>query len=321
MRRNQVGVIGLGGIGRRFLAAMQEHDHFIVVAAWDPSETACAAVADANPDLAIAENAERVFNDPSVDVVYIASPPQSHCDYILAAVEAGKAVYCEKPLGVDLAKSRHAAQKIADSGLPNVVNFNHGNALCTSLVEEQMKAGAVGKVAGVDAFIHLSRWPRDFQETAIWLAGRDQGGFTREMLSHWLYLTRRLFGPGKLLNKNVRFPADGVSAETSVFAELDFGGVPLFIKAAYGGVGPVGTEYTIWGERQSFRMHGGGRLSTADNGAWREAFADIADIGREDRKRTLDGVAACLAGEPVTMPSVADALAVQELIEVIVGEP
>ena len=41
----------------QFLAAMQEHDRFTVAAAWDPSETACAAAADANPDLAIAENA------------------------------------------------------------------------------------------------------------------------------------------------------------------------------------------------------------------------------------------------------------------------
>ena len=86
-------------------------------------------------------------------------------------------------------------------------------------------------------------------------------------------------------------------------------------------MGPVGTEYTIWGERQSFRLHSGGRLSIASNGDWKGLFADIADIGREDRKRTLDGVAACLAGEPMTMPGIADALAVQELIEEILGEP
>jgi hypothetical protein len=112
-------------------------------------------------------------------------------------------------------------------------------------------------------------------------------------------------------------PPDGVSAETCLTAELDFGGVPLFIKAACGGAGPVGTEYTIWGEKQSFRLHSGGRLSTACNGTWQEEFAGLADLDHEDRKRTLDGVAACLAGEPITMPRVADALAVQELIEEI----
>lgn len=317
MQKIQVGIIGLGGIGRQFLAEMQAHDCFTVVAAWDPSETACATAATECPGLTIAENADRIFNDPSINTIYIASPPQSHCDYILAAVEAGKAIYCEKPLGVDLAKSREVAKRVAKSELPNIVNFNHGRALSSCFVEERIQDGAVGRISGIDAFIHLSRWPRDFQKTAAWLARREQGGFTREMLSHWIYLTRRLLGPGKLIYKNVCYPPDGVSAETRLTAELDFGGVPLFIKAASGGAGPVGTEYTIWGEKQSFRVHSGGRLSTAANGTWQEEFAGLADLGHEDRKRTLDGVVACLAGEPINMPSVADALAVQELIEEI----
>ena len=321
MHRFRVGVVGLGGIGRQFLGAMQMHDRFDVTIAWDPDDSRCAAVAAEHEGLTIARNAAGVFRDSTVEVIYIASPPQNHCDYILAAVGACMAIYCEKPLGVDVGVSREVARRVLDSGLPNIVNFNHGNALSSCHVEEQMKAGAVGKVAGVDAFIHLSHWPREFQKTATWLARREQGGFTREMLSHWIYLTSRLFGPGKLLHKNVRFPADGVGAETSVFAELDFGGVPLFIKAACGGVGPVGTEYTIWGEKQSFRMHSGGRLSTTNAGPWQEAFTNIVDIGTEDRKRSLDGVAACLAGESNTMPSVADALAVQLLVEEILGVP
>jgi len=97
-------------------------------------------------------------------------------------------------------------------------------------------------------------------------------------------------------------------------AELDFGGVPLFLKAACGGAGPVGSEYTIWGENQSFRLHSGGRLSTASKGTWQEKYSEC---GNNDRQRTLDGVAACLAGEPIVMPKIADALAVQELVEKI----
>ena len=99
-------------------------------------------------------------------------------------------------------------------------------------------------------------------------------------------------------------------------AELDFSGVPLFIKAACGGAGPVGSEYTIWGDKLSFRLKSGGHLSISDNGNWQE---ETSDCGGEDRKRTLDGVAACMAGEKIVMPNVADALAVQELIEEILG--
>ncbi len=316
MQDIHVGVIGLGTIGRQFMAEMLAHDRFQVAAVWDPSEAACATAAAEHPGLTIAESAARIFADPVVNLVYIASPPQSHCDYILAGLEAGKAIYCEKPLGVDLAKSREVAKRCAESGLPNIVNFNHGRARSSCFVEDQIKAGKVGKISGIDTLIHLSRWPREFQKGAAWLAGREQGGFTREMLSHWIYLTRRLLGPGKLTYKNVQYPADAVSAETRLIAELDFGGVPLFIKAACGGAGPVGTECRIWGEKQSFRLHPGG-LSTAIDGSWREEFSEIANLGQEDRRRSLDGVAAKLDGELIEMPSVADALAVQELIEEI----
>lgn len=316
MQHIQVGIIGLGGIGRQFLAEMQNHDHFTVTSAWDPSETSRTIATTDWPDLAITENADQILSDPSIDMIYIASPPDSHCDYILAAVDAGKAIYCEKPLGVNLARSRQVAARVAKSGLTNIVNFNHGRALSSCLVEEKIQDGEVGRISGVDTFIHLSRWPRDFQETATWLARRDQGGFTREMLSHWIYLTHRLFGPGKLIYKNVCYPRDGISAENRLTAELDFSGVPLFIKAACGGAGPVGSEYTIWGDKLSFRLKSGGHLSISDNGNWQE---ETSDCGGEDRKRTLDGVAACMAGEKIVMPNVADALAVQELIEEILG--
>ncbi len=319
MRNYNVGIIGLGVIGRTFLAEMRAHSRFTVVAAWDPSETSRAAAAVLAPDLNLVDSAEAVIADPTVELVYIASPPRNHCDYVLAAVAAGKAVYCEKPLGVDLDKSRATAAAIADSGLPNIVNFNHGKALSSNFVEERIAAGDVGTIVGIDCFIHLSQWPRAFQETASWLAGRAQGGFTREMLSHWIYLTRRLLGPGRLLHKKVTYPPDGVGAETRVIAEFDFGGVPLVINAACGGVGPIGTVYTIWGEKQSFRLHSGGNVSSARDATWREEFADVRDIDQVDRERSLDGVAALLDGEAAAMPSIADALAVQELIEEILA--
>ena len=317
MQETQAGIIGLGAIGKQFLAEMLAHERFSVAAAWDPSEAACAAAQAEHPDLNLADDAAAIFADPGIDMVYIASPPQSHCGYIDAAVEAGKAIYCEKPLGVDLAESRDTAKRVADSGLPNIVNFNHARALSSNFVEEQIGAGAAGEIHGIDVLIHLTTWPREFQKAAAWLAGHEQGGFTREMISHWVYLARRLLGPGKLAYKNLRYPPDGVSAETRLTAELDFGGVPLFVKAACGGAGPVGTVCTIWAEKQSFRLHPGGLMRSAGGAQWREEFAGLTDIAHQDRKRTLDGVAAQLAGEAAGMASIADALAVQELIEEI----
>ncbi|MCH8809412.1 MAG: Gfo/Idh/MocA family oxidoreductase, partial [Proteobacteria bacterium] len=57
------------------------------------------------------------------EVVYIACPPAAHKEYALAAIEAGKTVFCEKPLGVDVAESRALVARVEESGTPNAVNF------------------------------------------------------------------------------------------------------------------------------------------------------------------------------------------------------
>lgn len=312
-----VGIIGLGGMGRVMLVDMLKHDKFAVSVAWDPNDEVCEVVRTQNPDLRIATDASDLINDDAIDLLYVASPPNTHREYFLAAITAGVAVLCEKPFGVDVAESEDLLERIEGAGLPNAINFNHGNALGSTHIEKQLQDGAIGNVAGVDVFIHLTQWPRDFQKTATWLAGREQGGFTREMLSHWLYLTRRLFGDGTVVRAHVTYPDDGISAETSLTAELDFGGVPLYIKAAIGGAGPVGTEYTVWGSKTSYRLHSGGRISSSDGGDWTGEFTDLEDIGSIDRRRNLDGVAARLTGAPSAMPDAADGFAVQKLIETI----
>jgi len=317
METHKIGFIGLGGMGRVMFANMAGHPRFDVVAAWDPGDASRALALELEQNLTLVDDAQAVIGDASVSVIYISSPPTSHGGYIEAAVAAGKAVYCEKPLGVDVVASRRVAELVAASGLPNIVNFNHGNAVSTTHIEAERAADRIGDIAGADAFIHLTHWPRDFQETATWLAGRTEGGFTREMLSHWIYLTRRLLGEGRLLSAHGRFPLDGVGAETYLTAELEFGGVPMHIKAAVGGAGPVGTTYTLWGEKRSFRLSSGGRIDASDGGAWTDATPHIDDAGAEDHRRTLDAVAQRLDGEDNAMPTIADALAVQVLVEEI----
>lgn len=316
----RAGVIGLGAMGRKMLTDMVRHPKFDVAIAWDPSEQACAAAKAELPDLAIADSPDAVVGDRSLDVLYVASPPNSHRPYFLDAIDRGLPVYCEKPFGIDISESEDLVRRIENADLINVINFNHGNAQGSTHIEEQMSAGEMGTVTGVDIVIHLSEWPRPFQKSATWLAHREQGGFTREMISHWLYLTRRLLGEGAVTWSKVVYPGDDNLAETHLTAELNFSGVPVFIRGATGGVGPTGTEYTVWGSKRSFRLMSGGRISTSDGGDWQELFTDTADISAKDRQRTLDGVAERLDGTANRMPTAADGLAVQRLVEALLTQ-
>ena len=65
MQKIQVGIIGLGGIGRQFLAEMQAHDRFTVVVAWDPSQTARATGLGKKNSQALPTLAMRIGNERS----------------------------------------------------------------------------------------------------------------------------------------------------------------------------------------------------------------------------------------------------------------
>jgi predicted dehydrogenase len=311
----KVGIIGLGGMGKKMLSDMSRHQMFSVVTVWDPDNQKLATIEANDTNLHRATSANDLIFNNKIDLLYIASPPHHHREYLNSAIKAKTAVFCEKPLGVNISESKLLVAQIKNASLLNIMNFNHGNALSSSHVEKKVNSGQIGNVIGVDIFVHLNDWPREFQKTATWLSHREQGGFTREILSHWLYLTRRLFGAGFIINAHVTFPNDGISSETHLTALLDFGGVPVLIHATSGSVGPVGTEYTVWGSQESYRLRSGGGISVSDGREWVKEFSDIENSEVVDSKRSLDGVVSRLKGEDINMPNVEDGLAVQILVE------
>ena len=107
----RVGVIGVGRIGRM---------HAELLAARVPG-VALAAVCDAAPDAAravadqlgvdVAVGVEDVLGAEDVDAVAICSSTPTHADLIAAAAAAGKAILCEKPVSLDLARARPCARR------------------------------------------------------------------------------------------------------------------------------------------------------------------------------------------------------------------
>lgn len=315
---HKAGIIGLGAVGRRSLANMTAHADFEVVAAWDPSaEASAAAVADV-PGLVLAADAQAVI-DGGAEFVYIATPPLFHHDYVVATLEAGKAIFCEKPLGIDVAESRALTERVEASGLKSAINFVFGSAPGAVELAGKLGAGEIGAVAGVDIRLHFATWPRGWQEAATWLGKRDQGGFVREVLSHFIFLVERLLGPARIAGASVRYPG-GEAAETAITARLDCGGTQVTVAGSVGGRGPDRVEFTIWGERRSYRMSDWYWLAVSDGGDWIDQLADIADPRAAAYMGQLDNLAAMLDGGAHTMPSFREALRVQELIEALLRQ-
>jgi predicted dehydrogenase len=94
---------------------------------------------------------EEIAGSQNVDFIQISTPPFFHVQHLDAAVRAGKHVYCEKPVGIDIAQAKQALE-IAQRVRPNQsvdVGFQCRNAPPIAAIAARIKAGALGKIAVV----------------------------------------------------------------------------------------------------------------------------------------------------------------------------
>ncbi|MCA9986302.1 MAG: Gfo/Idh/MocA family oxidoreductase [Anaerolineales bacterium] len=311
---SKVGFIGLGIMGQRMLAAVQAHPEFNIGHVWDLAPAAVANVTGRYPQSTPATSAASLISSPEVDVVYIATPPATHLDYVLQALAAGKAIFCEKPLATDLTRAREIVARVQAAGVVNAINFPFGQALHVQTLYRLLQAGQAGAIDRIEMRFHFPQWPRTWQMgAASWLAGRVEGGFTREVVSHFIYLTLRLLGPMQIDNARVGYPADLTLTENRLSARLTAAGVPVYIQGGVGGQAPDFNEWCLYGQQRSFRIQDWGRLQQSDGGPWQDLPPDTTPSGRG--QETLSALAAQLRGEPAYLPTLAEGLAVQEIVE------
>jgi myo-inositol 2-dehydrogenase / D-chiro-inositol 1-dehydrogenase len=94
---------------------------------------------------------EQLVAAKDVDLIQISTPPFFHVQHLEAAVASGKHVYCEKPVGVDVAQAKQALEiaKRVKSGQSVDVGFQCRNAPPIAAIAEKIKAGALGKIGAV----------------------------------------------------------------------------------------------------------------------------------------------------------------------------
>ena len=210
-------------------------------------------------------------------------------------------------------------EAVEAAGAKNAVNFPFADAQAANLIDRELKAGRLGAIAGVDIRLHFARWPRDWQADATWLAESAEGGYVREVFSHFVFLTQRLFGPAVLRDAGLRYPEDSRLCETHFTALLDCGGVPVSAAGSSGGAGPDQVEITVWGQERAYRLWDWNRLKSSTSGTWHDELTELENPRQDGYMRMLDNFRAFLAGEPNTMPSFRDALSVQEIVEGILA--
>jgi predicted dehydrogenase len=225
---------------------------------------------------------QQIIDSKEVDAVVIATPPYFHVEHLAAVVAAGKHVYCEKPVAIDVPGAKHVLEigKKAEGKLSLDVGFQIRMAPPFIELVRRIHAGAMGDIVSGAAYYYCPRIDFSFPDAPLpvrrlrnWLQDRVlSGDIIVEQNIHaidicnWVLQGHPVKATGYAGRKGREFPGDTCSSHFNIvykypndvdvsFSSTQFGKVQFDVNERFNGVrgssqspyaGPLG----IWGEEQ-----------------------------------------------------------------------
>jgi predicted dehydrogenase len=242
MKKIQWGIIGCGDVTEvKSGPAFNKVNHSQLVAVMRRNAEKAADYARRHAVPKWYDDAQRLIDDPEVNAIYIATPPQSHEAYTIQALKAGKPVYVEKPMATN---SEAAARMLAvarERGIPlSVAHYRKAQPRFKN-VKALLEANAIGAVRMIN--LQLVQPPQssliaktdEFWRVDPAISG---GGLFHDLSPHQLDLLQYFFGEveaasGFATNQAGLYPADDLVTGTMLFKNgVFFNGVWCFSGAA-----------------------------------------------------------------------------------------
>ena len=194
MREIRAGVVGVGFIGVAHVEALRRLGVDVAaVVGSSPERTRAKAEAAGLPPAV--DSLDALLADDSIDVVHVASPNHLHAEQVLAVLDAGKHVVCEKPLALTSAETAELLARAQAAGKVHAVCFNVRSYPLARQLHAMVRDGAIGAPRFVTGS-YLQDWLlRDTDWN--WRLVPDQAGALRAVAdigSHWLDLARYVTG-------------------------------------------------------------------------------------------------------------------------------
>jgi predicted dehydrogenase len=236
--RLRLGFLGLGWIGLHRLESLTGAQAVEVAAVADPDPERLAAGARAAPEAEQGPSLAALL-EAGVDAVVIATPSALHAEQAIAALEAGCAVFCQKPLGRDASESRKVveAARAADRLLGLDLSYRHTRA--GRAMAELVGSGGLGRIYAAELIFHNAYGPDKawFHDPA--LAG---GGCVMDLGTHLVDLALWTLGfprvgkvEARLHHRGQRVRGRGRVCEDHATATLDLaGGTVLRLACSWG---------------------------------------------------------------------------------------
>ncbi|MGY2258045.1 Gfo/Idh/MocA family protein [Pseudomonas sp. SDO55104_S430] len=299
MRELGIGLIGTGFMGRAHALAFRN-----VSAAFElPFTIRLAALADADPTRAQAcaqawgfeqayDDWQRLIDDPRVDLIAITTPNHLHYPMAMAAIAAGKPVYCEKPLSVSLEQSNAMHLAARNAGVVTRVGYNYQHNPIIGLARELILSGELGEIVSFQG-----EFSEDFMAdpASPWswrCEAGHAGGALADLGSHLLAMARYLIGEveavcAQLQTVHGQRPATAGSQELRAIAVDDQ--VHALLRFTRGTSGTFSSSWLKHGYKNHLSFEISGTRGTLSFDQERLNELRLCRVGQEGFQRLLAG--------------------------------
>ena len=154
-----LGFIGVGWIGRNRMEVMIDGGKVQPAVISEPFKENADEALKAAPGANIVTDAQAVYTDDYLDGVVIATPSAMHAEQSLQALQAGKAVFCQKPLGRTADEVRRVVQASQDADKYLAVDLSYRYTKAFQAVYNTITNGEIGKVFAADLIFHNAYGP------------------------------------------------------------------------------------------------------------------------------------------------------------------
>ncbi|MBN1399662.1 MAG: Gfo/Idh/MocA family oxidoreductase [Anaerolineae bacterium] len=191
----RVGIIGAGGIARNYhVPNYLRCENVQVVAACDVSDVALQQMQAQHGIAQVFHDYRELLALESLDLVSVCTSNDMHYPVVMAAIERGLDIYCEKPLALTYAQAAEMHEAAQVKGLKTGVNFSHRRTPAARLAKEIIDRGALGQIHYVSAIYAAGgtqygerpgTWRNDGKKAGFGGLG-DMGSHIIDMMMWWL---------------------------------------------------------------------------------------------------------------------------------------
>lgn len=309
-----IGIIGAGVVAERIINATKIHSRGNIKGIYDTNAERLKEITG-KYDLEGTTSYEELLKDKDIDIIYLAVPPKYHYPIALDIFKSGKHFICEKPLANSTEEAKSMYKLSKELNIVCAMNFPTMYSKAFAKLEQLINESFLGDLVRVEFQGYFSEWPRHWQQNN-WIASKEQGGFVREVVTHYIQIIQRLLGDIDNVNSFIEFTEDPSLSETSIIAKGEIEGIPILINA----LADIGMK-----EELNLKIFGSKGVIYLKN--WRELWISNDDMNMEKIEiiesnglvELLDNVFQAIDGENSNFVDFYEGYKTHKVIEELLG--